>query len=71
MKLRAVVNVRTKKVACVLLQAALGGSVTVARMFDTENWELATSSDFRMVEGTREEWLAHADRMNKKRGRSK
>lgn len=63
-KLKVVVDVQTKQVGCVLLQALYGGSSAVASMFDTRHWVLAPNDNLRIVEGTLTQWQAHAKKLD-------
>lgn len=67
-----VVDVKNRRPGCVLLQSAYGcGRFNgfLSRTFDTEDWLLAPSKDFRRVTGTRQQWETHAANLRKQRKR--
>jgi len=67
MKTNLIVDVKLKRPACVLIQAAGGGNMsTLNRHFDSECWILAPTKDMRMVAGTNEEWARFAKTMSNK-----
>lgn len=54
-----VVDTKTRGVGCVLLQAAGGGSVSLAReLFAVEGWFTAPSDSTVLMRGTRDQWEA-------------
>lgn len=65
--MKAAVNTKTRKVACVLLQAMYGGDRRVPLLFDPEDWEIATTDDMHLVDGTQEQWEREAERQRQKR----
>lgn len=56
--MKAVVNIVTRRPACVLIQAAVVGDegLRVANLFRSEHWELAPCSDHRIIDGTLDQW---------------
>ena len=66
-KIVALINPKRQKIACVLLQAAVGGNSRIpSRFFDTEVWETNTLKGFIPMHGTIEEWKQLALRWNPK-----
>jgi hypothetical protein len=62
-KKRAVVDVKQRRPACVLLQAVWGGDSSVVHKLPAESWLLAPTDDMHMVEGTDEQWAQFADEL--------
>lgn len=67
-EVRLLVNPKTKKVACVLMQAAYGygaGNWIVSRFFDSRAWDTGEGmSDYRLASFTVEDWKKVAEKMN-------
>ena len=60
-KIPLVVDMKTRKVGCVLIQAAYGGDNSlVGVLFDTEDWVLAPTDDMKLIGGTLKQWTEHA-----------
>lgn len=55
-----IVDTETGRPACVLLAAALGGSIAHAHLFDADEWLLAPTPNLKKIEGTREQWIDYA-----------
>lgn len=53
---RAVVDTKTRRPACVLLQAIYGGDRWVANLVESAFWHLAPTDHMATVSGTREQW---------------
>lgn len=56
--IRALYDPSTKRVACVLLQAAYGGDKRACHILGADRWETSPTADFVWVEGTVEQWRA-------------
>ena len=72
------VDMKTKRPGCVLLQAAVGGDTgLLKRVFmDSSIWETGLTPDLKMVRGTEEEWkrfaqVAEAENKRRTGSRSK
>lgn len=65
-KTNLIIDMKLKRPACVLIQAAGGGNMsTLNRHFDSECWLVAPTQDMRMVAGTDEEWARLARTLSK------
>lgn len=56
----AVIDVKTKRPACVLLQAVYGGDRRVCNMVSSRYWHVAPTDDMTMIRGTPAQWAAWA-----------
>jgi len=55
------VDVKTRKVGCVIIQSAFGCSAANGFLqMHFDNWETSPTPDMRRVTGTKEQWLAYA-----------
>jgi hypothetical protein len=55
---RLIVDMKQRRPACALLQAAYGGDYGVlGRFFDSRDWLTAPTPDMQPVSGTREQWM--------------
>jgi len=52
---RIVFDAKVKRPACVLLQAALGGDIHVARRFPAESWLISPTPDMKLYSATDEQ----------------
>lgn len=56
-QIKAVIYPKSKKIACVLLQAVYGGNSHVCHLFDTRLWAVAPPKENPVgVSGTKKEW---------------
>lgn len=63
---KAVIYPKSKKIACVLLQAIYGGNSHVPHLFDTRLWAVAPPKEKPVgVSGTKKEWEELADAWEK------
>jgi hypothetical protein len=66
-RLVAFINPKSKKIACVLLQAVLGGDSHIpSRFFDTSVWEVASTDGMIPMHGTIAEWKKLGDMWSSK-----
>lgn len=56
----AVIDIKTKRPACVLLQAVWGGDRSVCNLVSSSYWHLAPTDDMQMIRGTPDQWAAWA-----------
>ncbi len=60
------VDVKTKKVGCVILQSAFGVNYDRELIHLFDDWETNITPDLAKVKGTRAQWESLAERSNKK-----
>lgn len=53
---KLVVDVKQRRPACVLLQAAFGGDSRALQFLSSDDWLISPTDDMRMVTGTAEQW---------------
>lgn len=62
------VDMKTKRPGCVLLQAACGGDTyKLQQFFDARHWVLAPTKDMQLIRGTPEQWKKLALMLEKRR----
>lgn len=70
--IKLVVDMKSRRPACVILQAIYGGDRSiVSRYFDGGTWLTAPTPDMHMVSGTLSQWREFADETNRQHARSK
>ena len=57
MKIPAIYNPAKGTIGCVLIQAALGGTSSVANLFDNKDWDVGLEKGQIKLKATPEEWL--------------
>lgn len=55
-KTKALYDPNTGKIACVLVQAAMGGNSFIPNLFKTDDWELTPTPNMKMMSATRSQW---------------
>lgn len=61
-----VMDMKQRRPACVLLQAAMGGDPAVVReLFYSEKWLISPTPDMKRIAGTMEQWRGMAKEVNK------
>lgn len=58
--MKALYNLMTGKVGCVLLQATCGGDTSVSHLFDVSEWEVSPEDGQALLEATETQWRALA-----------
>ena len=63
-----IVDVKQRRPACPLLQAAMGGdSHIVTAVLDSRDWLVFPTRDMYMVRGTLDQWKGFAEELNRRR----
>jgi hypothetical protein len=66
-RFKCVIDVKERRPACVLIQAALGGNSAIVKEFlPVESWLLAPNDNMFLVEGSKEEWKQFSQELKKR-----